>query len=345
MIAPAIVGAAHRDTAWEHFTPFAIGQVDPSRGYVHVFDDTTLDVVMRTMDTVTDFVEYLSRKEAFIESGRLIWAPGEEDLLAYYLRVINSENEHDFIVPEGNDALAISEGDWQTFCRSPQRLAQIEADKGSYLWDWLIEKFTHHFVNRTADYCSHSTYDVQERVLRIFARESRFRRRMLSSALRGIVEKGMANDRGTRVIPPLKPGDPYYVFLTLKQGPDVPNEEYRKHRREALGALCWVTKLMYPEAREIAGIATEPGLSHKPRSEDALYLDASVWSEQNNAMARALQAKHGFLTKLSEHKYHASEYPPVERPPTSPKREPTSLRNSLCPCGSGRKFKRCCGGR
>lgn len=31
-----------------------------------MLDDTTLDIVQATLDTITDFVEYLTKKEAFV---------------------------------------------------------------------------------------------------------------------------------------------------------------------------------------------------------------------------------------------------------------------------------------
>ncbi len=43
-----------------------------------VLDDTTLDVLLRTLDTIKDFVEYLKRKERFITAGKLGGASGEE---------------------------------------------------------------------------------------------------------------------------------------------------------------------------------------------------------------------------------------------------------------------------
>src|SRR5438094_7032303 len=79
-------GAQHTARRSEGGTPYAIGQVEPKRGFVHVFDDASLRIVMNTLDTITDFVGYLSKKEAFITSGGLLWAVGEDDLLAYYLR-------------------------------------------------------------------------------------------------------------------------------------------------------------------------------------------------------------------------------------------------------------------
>ena len=43
--------------------PFVIGRIDPAKEYVHVFDDTSLDLVMEYLDTVSDFVSYLTKKE------------------------------------------------------------------------------------------------------------------------------------------------------------------------------------------------------------------------------------------------------------------------------------------
>jgi hypothetical protein len=100
MIAPLVVGEMHyRRSGDREVTPFFVGRVDTSHGYVHVFDDTTLDIVMTARDTITDFVDYLTKEEALIESGRLVCAAGEEELLACYLGTMNADHEHDFIFP------------------------------------------------------------------------------------------------------------------------------------------------------------------------------------------------------------------------------------------------------
>lgn len=80
--------------------PFTIGDVTSSNGgYVHVLDDVTLDVAMGELDTVADFTAYLEAKENFVRSGLLASAPGEEELIAYYLRHANQNSEHDFKIP------------------------------------------------------------------------------------------------------------------------------------------------------------------------------------------------------------------------------------------------------
>ena len=60
MLASDVIRDAHSNM------PFVVGQVDPAKGYVHVFDDTALEIVMRTLDTITDFTAYLTKKEQFL---------------------------------------------------------------------------------------------------------------------------------------------------------------------------------------------------------------------------------------------------------------------------------------
>ena len=57
------------DTIGPGNLPFAVGRVDPSREFVHILDDTSLDILLRTLDTVADFVAYLQKKEAFIREA------------------------------------------------------------------------------------------------------------------------------------------------------------------------------------------------------------------------------------------------------------------------------------
>jgi hypothetical protein len=68
--------------------PFHVGNISKSNGFVHILDDVTLDIVLGELDTITDFTDYLSRKEALFRS-RLCMAAGEEELLAYYLTHTN----------------------------------------------------------------------------------------------------------------------------------------------------------------------------------------------------------------------------------------------------------------
>lgn len=343
IIAPRVIGAMHTASAADGGQPFTIGQIDPARGYIHIFDDTSLAVVMDTLDTITDFVAYLVKKECFIQSGQLLWAAGEDDLLAYYLKDLNSEGEHDFIVPEGTDVIGIDEGIWDGLVKSPERKAQIEANRVSYLWDMLIERFITHILGGTQYYTTHpGNISDGERIMRFLAREPRTRRRMLAQSLLDLVEARPFSMRRTRVLLPSREGDPYYVLLVLPFRERMSEANYREVRREMLQACCMVTKLVFPEALDIVGIATETGpAANEYRSEDSLYLDARWWTEEHQAEAAQLQQDLGLLTNVTKFASVEREYPTVPAQPSLPMKG--RERNRPCPCGSGKKFKKCCG--
>ncbi len=319
MIIPRVIGPMRTANWADGGRAFTIGQLDPARGFVHVLDDTSLEVLMSTLDTVTDFVNYLSKKERFIESGKLACAAGEDELLAWYLTNINAEGEHDFIVKSGVDDVAIGEGFWADFVSSPERQAQIEANRISYAWDLLIERFAGHILAGTQYYTTKPGVEHGERIMRFLAREPRTRRRMLAKHLSEMIETTPDTWKRTRVVGPSHPGDPYYVFLLLPRG-RATEAEYRELRYKLLEACCMVTKLEYPDALDIVGIATETGNSPKmSRSEDALYFDATIWTPEDEAEARSLQEDLGLLTNVTklagvERDYPVPPYPAARGP-------------------------------
>lgn len=71
-IVPDIRGKCHTDPQCAGYQPFAIGDFDPDDTFVHVLDDVSLDILLGELDTITDFVNYLERKEKFFRSGHLI---------------------------------------------------------------------------------------------------------------------------------------------------------------------------------------------------------------------------------------------------------------------------------
>ena len=114
----------------------------------------------------------------------------------------------------------------------------------------------------------------------------------------------------TRLIEPSSPGDPYYVFILFQVPTDHPYQQYREVRREYLDAACRVAKHRSPGALDIVGIATESGLDPR-RSEDALYLDARIWTPEMDARASALQTDLRILTNPTEARALEKEYPDV----------------------------------
>jgi len=337
MIAPQIVGRQHVLPSSKGGRPFFVGQLDPARGYVHVLDDVSLLVLLTTLDTAPDFVRYLRRKEAFVASG-LAYATGEEDLLAFYLKNIGPDGGHDFVAPEGVEVV-INEGHWHDFSRRPERRAQLDADRISYLWDAIIGRFNDDLLAGTLASAKPGFAD-KEATIRFLAREPRTRRRILARSLVEILKKTPRDCGTARVLTPTHPGDPYYVFVVYPLPTDWTYEEYRKQRRLRLEAYCLVTKLTFPEAFDVIGLATESGMAAAGRSEDLLHYDARSWTEEMQEDARIIQKELGILKDVQMFLSHDDEYPL----PGSVQGEARPYpRNRPCWCGSGRKFKRCHG--
>ncbi len=339
LVVPDIAAKRHFDPSTGPIRPFSVGTLSESEGFVHVVDDATLDVLVRTLDTVGDFVNYLAKKEQLVAHGGLLSAAGEEELLAWYLQRVNESGEHDFNVPSDTQ-LVLLEGGWERFREHPDRLAQLQANEVSYAWDVLIEKFSHHVLQGSLHFGSDLPVSEHELGLRFLAGESRTARRMLAKAILGIINRGIDVDRAARVVPSSDASRPHYVFVSLRQPPDVSRETYREVRRNLLSAYALVVKLKFPEARHIVGIATEPAnCGADQRSEDLIYYDAIGWNRDTEKEARRFQEEHGLLRDTRFWNYHESEYPRAHLRSMKKGRN----RNQVCPCGSGRKFKKCCG--
>jgi hypothetical protein len=343
---PGSSGSLIIDTAIKDFQnhnrPFTIGDLSPAKAFVHVFDDDSLNSVMSTRDTISDFVSYLSKRQRLFRDKATIIAPGEEEILAVYLETFNSENEHDFVfvnkAGEPYARIGLEEGLWDDFINSPKRRAQIEADKISYSWDALLDKFNFFAMRGEQYFVSGGGLKDTERALRLMAREPRWKRRYLAQDLNGMVNSTSTTDRRLQVHPPCRPNDPYYVLLLFPALHFKSNEEYRTTRREFLKNCCLVTKLQFPDAKDIVGIASESGPNNDGRSEDVMYMDVRVWDSKIEPELMLMKEKLGILMNARQISVHQSEFPDVIS--KIPKLK--NYRNKPCPCGSGKKYKKCC---
>jgi len=148
--------------------------------------------------------------------------------------------------------------------------------------------------------------------VRILARESRLNRRYLADALLEIVAKTPSSKRAIRVIPPAALAATeqlYYIFLLLPilNGPG--EEERRIVRRDMLEACLLITRLKFPEAKHVVGIAIDSGLENFGRSEDVAYFDCSDWDKAHEEEAKMLEMELGFFINLAQQERTITEFP------------------------------------
>ena len=312
MIKSDLVGDAHFQD------PFCIGRVDPIRPFVHVFDEMSLQCVMREIDTTPDFIEYLKKRAALLATPNpLIIAPGEEELLASYLTHLDEHGAHSFLQAgegDGLDGVMFGEGGWNNYIGHQQRKAKIDANRISYLWDHLLEHFIKELPERSSPQFEGDPASInRERALRVMASETRLSRRMYGRHLAEVLE-------GTRTLAPRTPfvrvgfiaekPDTSYVFLVLAPDPARPREEYELARKNILAAYCNVLSVELPEARQIVGIAMVPA-GVTPASEALCFMRTDNITDEFRNEARRIQAELNILLNFRERVLvaHETEYP------------------------------------
>lgn len=331
--------------------PFVIGDLDPSRGFVHVLDDAALEIVLGTLDTVSDFVAYLRAKEEFVRSGRLGMFAGEEELLAVYLTHSTKEAHHFPVLGDGA-TMFLDQGHWTRFQSSPERRAQLAANEISYAWDHLIATFERHALDGTFEFRTNDKVRDVEPMLRILAAEDRTRRRYLSEQYIGLLKTPISAGRpfNARVIASLDGGGPTYVFVTLSEAHAASREEYRRQRRKFAEWYALAATHRFPHFEIIAVIASEPlDDPNAERSEDLFLLRREQYTSEMEAEGRRLYEEWGLLKTTRALATTVTEYPAVSTggaldasPPASRRTLAGRDRNKPCRCGSGKKAKRCC---
>lgn len=300
-------------------TPFTVGDIDRTRPFVHVFDETSLDLVMSELDTVDDFVRYLSAKELFIRSGKLISAAGEEDLLACFLqRIDDKKGEHDFVF-DGDPTGVIIDDFWEPFTRRPEYTAKKKADEVSYLWDRIIETIAKHVVSGTLIVGTEHSLSDHERGLRLMAAERRVARRGLSKFLEGLFARAHDGDMFARSMPASEKGHGY-VFLTLRRSAAFGSEEtYRAARLRVLQDYCDTVKLRVPETRFLVGLAF--GAEPDDGSIDFVVTDFDGWTDEDARRADEIRQRRRWSdgSDLAQIRGQELEYPasPATPPQTA----------------------------
>ena len=258
------------------------------QGTVHIFPVQFVETILNELDTIADFVNYLSEKHTLLERlDRVVIMGGEEELLASYL--INGRS---FEYLKGAKGLLLDRGIWTEFRDSAEFRAKKKADQISYGWDQLID-------------CVHQGGRPEyERIARELASSSRFERRFLSTVFYDAFKtanQAREHEIFRRVLP--RYGCTYCFLFADDQDP-------RNHRKNMLKALCYVARGDYRENTKVIGIAT--GKKIRPENTyDFCMLEQDSWTDDDRKRVEEIRRKTGLLTNLTFSETRIEEYPGV----------------------------------
>ncbi|MBW2569977.1 MAG: SEC-C domain-containing protein [Deltaproteobacteria bacterium] len=310
---------------------------------VHVFDSHNLPIIFSELDTVYDFMSYLEAKVDAINAYDMVSYCGEEDLLAhYFLNFDEARNKHFIGTSEKNiNAVMIGEGEWKDFIELEIYKRKKIADKISYHWDKLLQITSQNTLDGTIGGSS----PLRGRsAIHEMAKEPRFHRRALSErmiqSIRNFPETQNRRMRNLSFMPSFYK-DKGYVFLQLKvDGITNYDNEYRPKRQAMLEVACGAAKNKFSHLKTVIGIAIDAPKYAETNSEDFILMDCTDWPDsQKEHYERANEGLNFFKTGVVERKT-VTEFPIPKKSQVSGRKKVG--RNAPCPCGSGKKYKKCC---
>lgn len=336
MIAPQIRGEEHTSPDSPQFQPFFVGTVMPEKGWVHVLDDVTLPLILGELDTISDFLNYLAAKERLLLTDGLgAVIAGEENLLGTFLANDGLDFEkmtRDLAQSEAT--LMIADGIWSDYCKKGRRdRRQFLGSDSRKIWDTLIiQEFAVHAFQGTLIPGSPISIAANEQLLRVLATESRVARAFLTQSMMERCFSSPLDRVAFRVVPSPTHPDTLYAFLLMpcrKRN----DKQHRAERQALLSNYLFSVAYRRRQYRRIVGIATELG-DFPYRTFDIMVLEVTNWTSALKRKAKACLAALELVPTSSED---------LRQRPSRDFIEASKIhRNDLCPCGSGKKFKKCC---
>lgn len=324
--------------------PFTVGDIDPSKPFIHVFDDETVELLLGELDTIRDFVDYLDEREDAIRSERLTLASGEEDVLANYLQSFD-ENRLHFIQTSLPDATTdqedckcvIPHGEWDAFKSGPLYRDRQSRNQISYRWDELIQQHSECILNRDSAVPPDFDFELQERAIRAMAAESRLQRRGLMRALMELLADSDFGNVSARLALRPEPSLAVYVFILVRPFPDETLLDYRERRQGIALAYLFAAKRKHAREREVVVIATAPNDCPDHQSQDIIQAGTSPVTDEEYAIVKDLIERDRLLEEgdfrrsasISEYSAQAIQ-----------QHEHGDL-GLPCECGSGKRKRNC----
>jgi len=275
---------------------------DSDDEFYHVLDEQSFFLLLRHLDTISDFVDYLSEKEKFLSNTSVIINGGEENLLAIYLHKARQ-------FPSEVDMIFLEDDLWEGVSNKPEFKAKLQKDAESYVWDKLIEVLCHGGFDRKNWLGPDMSESELELAIRVLVRENRFSRRMLGSAFKDFLELSKAGLVASRCVASSL-NSVVYVFFAYD------SESTLEDRRNELLARCWASLSRFRECSTVIGIGVHiPG--ERPRDGSStdivmLHTPNNEWSEEDLKQANYCRDELGFFKSPNEMHIHEDEYPTSE---------------------------------
>lgn len=271
--------------------PFRIGELQTAGQIVHIFDGSTIDLLLKMLDTAPDFIAYLNgRAQRMLEADEYEFF--ESDLLAATLIGYDFETG---ILPTPPPLEVIIPGIWESFILHENAERRQKADAPSQIIDAFIERHHKEYVGERFLY-EKPTFKEHEYAMRLLAAESRFARRIIAHELHDILKESDQSTFWASTVP--SPTVPHlrYVWLTYpKRTVELTDEVADHFLIEYLQKYVFVAQGLFDQTL-VLGICL-PNREANDTAEYVVVHDGSSWSDEDRVMALELR-KDGIFDQL-----------------------------------------------
>lgn len=274
---------------------------DFGKGFIHVFDEQSLNILMNELDTIADFVKYLIDKENFYRKGKLTLFSGEEDLLAFYL----SQGR---IFPEEPSFIVLDDNLWDGFSKMSEVVAKKERDNAGYMWDYVIERLCENYTdNNFLPNATNAPKNLSQfdNAIRSMARENRFSRRHLGKSLIDLLQNSKSKSIKARMSDS-SISEIRYVFMIGNY------DTNRELNFKELEARCLIARGINQDKQTVIGLLIEFSEKQQGDAMTVLYLDVPNWTSEWQQQMEYLQKELGYFTKPAMQNLGEDEYPKID---------------------------------
>ncbi|MBD2816811.1 SEC-C domain-containing protein [Xenorhabdus sp. Flor] len=350
----SICGDAHWNK--NETIPFCIGQIFEGN-FIHIFNESTIELVLKEFNTTKDFIHYLSQREELLSSNIHIRLMSESDMIQLYYENFDEKKRERTIWPKElieAESAVIDMGGIQRLYDNPSFIAKKQEDLISYFWDCLIESLSFHILNGSAEYTNYEHPIEAEPSIRFLAATSRFERRILANSFKDFYEKTTPGQRGTRLSFDPANNENAYIFCLVPYHRNSSSlDEYKEIRRRMLQDYCAINKYLNRSIKSVFGIACKTreedqvlSLGFFNEGQDFVLLHGDDWKESDYLEAEKIHNKyvsHGLLSDRRVFMETINEFPDENLGFRKKIDIKGKERNLPCFCGSGKKIKKCCG--
>ncbi len=265
--------------------PFQIPAVFNNNKITHVLNEDTLPLVLDELDTIADFTEYLTAKEKLIHETPHIVIQSEEELVGLFLGIRSGVAPA--LANTDTDLLMIAEGIYDDIKSKESYRKYSDANKSSYLWDYLIEHFTACAIKGDLFPGSVLSIRENEELLRFFAAKSRVHRRLLADALIDLYATCSRDRVSSRVARLPSTSETAFVFQCAPESQDW-GDDYRKGRQQFLMSYCILTGYRNQDVKHVVGLTSlgeNPGVD----SFDMCAFFFEKWDKEAIRMGKRLE--------------------------------------------------------